>query len=122
MSKIVVVDDSYAELRVIESYLRAAKHTVVSFSNSDKLEEKVAAEKPDLILLDIVMPGRNGFQACRDLKDDERLKNIPIVFCTSKGQESDKFWGQQQGASGHVVKPFIAAELLAAVKCALGTH
>lgn len=120
MSKIVVVDDSYAELQMIESYLRAAKHTVVSFPNSDKLEEKVAAEKPDLIVLDVVMPGRNGFQACRDLKDDERLKNIPIVLCTSKGQESDKFWGSQQGASGHVVKPFKAEELLAVVKHALG--
>jgi|SRR5215831_1045386 len=119
MSKIVVVDDSYAELQMIESYLRAAKHNVISFSNSDKLEEKVAAEKPDLIVLDIVMPGRNGFQACRDLKDDEQLKNIPIVFCTSKGQESDKFWGLQQGASGHVVKPFKPEELLAVVKRAL---
>jgi twitching motility two-component system response regulator PilH len=120
MSKILVVDDSYAELQVIESYLRAAKHTVVSFPNSDKLEEKVAAEKPDLIVLDIVMPGRNGFQACRDLKDDEHLKNIPIVFCSSKGQESDKFWGRQQAASGHVVKPFKPEELLAVVRRALG--
>ena len=120
MSKIVVVDDSYAELQMIESYLRAAKHNVVSFPNSDKLEEKVAAEKPDLIVLDVVMPGRNGFEACRDLKDDEQLKNIPVVFCTSKGQESDKFWGLQQGASGHVVKPFKPEELLAVVKRALG--
>jgi twitching motility two-component system response regulator PilH len=120
MSKIVVVDDSYAELQMIESYLKAAKHSVVSFPNSDKLEEKVAAEKPDLIVLDVVMPGRNGFQACRDLKEDEQLKNIPIVFCTSKGQESDKFWGLQQGASGHVVKPFKPEELLAVVKRALG--
>jgi len=118
--KIVVVGDSYAELQMIESYVKAAKHTVVSFANSDQLEEKVAAEKPDLIVLDVVMPGRNGFQVWRDLKDDERLKNIPIVLCTSKGQESDKYWGQQQGATGHVVKPFKAAELLAAVKCALG--
>lgn len=120
MSKIVVVDDSYAELQVIESCLRAAKYNVVCFPNSDKLEEKVAAEKPDLIVLDIVMPGRNGFQACRDLKDNEQLKNIPIVFCTSKGQESDKFWGLQQGASGHVVKPFKPEEFLAVVKRALG--
>jgi twitching motility two-component system response regulator PilH len=116
MSKIVVVDDSYAELQMIESYLKAAQHTVVCFPNSDELEKKVAAEKPDLIVLDVIMPGRNGFQACRDLKSDERLKHIPIVLCTSKGQESDKFWGLQQGAIGHVVKPFKAEDLLAAVK------
>jgi twitching motility two-component system response regulator PilH len=116
----VVVDDSYAELQVIESYLKAASHTVVSFPNTEKLEEKIAAEKPDLIVMDVVMPGRNGFQACRDLKNDDRFKGIPIVLCTSKGQESDKFWGQQQGANGHVVKPFKSEDLLAAVKRALG--
>jgi twitching motility two-component system response regulator PilH len=119
MSKIVVVDDSYAELQLIESYLKAAHHTVVSFSNTDKLEDKIVAEQPDLIVLDVVMPGRNGFQACRDLKSDDRFKNIPIVLCTSKGNESDKFWGQQQGANGHVVKPFKSEDLLQAVKRAL---
>ncbi|HJR75853.1 MAG TPA: response regulator [Nitrospiraceae bacterium] len=119
MSKIVVVDDSYAELQMIEGYLKSANHTVVSYPNTDKLEEKLAADKPDVIVLDVVMPGRNGFQACRDLKSDERFKNIPIVLCTSKGQESDKFWGQQQGANGYVVKPFKAEDLLAAVKKAM---
>ena len=119
MSKIVVVDDSYAELQLIESYLKSGHHTVLSFSTADGLEEKIAGEKPDLIVLDVVMPGRNGFQVCRDLKNDERFKNVPIVLCTSKGQESDKFWGQQQGASGHVVKPFKSEDLLQAVKSAL---
>jgi twitching motility two-component system response regulator PilH len=119
MSKIVVVDDSYAELQMIEGYLKSANHTVISYPNTDKLEEKLAADKPDVIVLDVVMPGRNGFQACRDLKNDERFKNIPIVLCTSKGQESDKFWGQQQGANGYVVKPFKAEDLLAAVKKAM---
>lgn len=120
MSKIVVVDDSYAELQLIEAYLKTAQHTVVSFPNTDQLEDKIAAEQPDLIVMDVVMPGRNGFQACRDLKNDERFKNIPVVLCTSKGNESDKFWGQQQGANGHVVKPFKSEELLQAVKRALG--
>ena len=119
MSKIVVVDDSYAELQLIEGYLKSANHTVVSYPNTDKLEDKLALDKPDLIVLDVVMPGRNGFQACRDLKSDERFKGIPIVLCTSKGQESDKFGGQQQGANGYVVKPFIAEDLVAAVKRAL---
>jgi len=119
MSKIVVVDDSYAELQLIEGYLKSANHTVVSYPNTDKLEDKLAVDKPDLIVLDVVMPGRNGFQTCRDLKSDDRFKNIPVVLCTSKGQESDKFWGQQQGANGYVVKPFKAEDLVAAVKRAL---
>ena len=119
MSKIVVVDDSYAELQMIEGYLKSANHTVISYPNTDKLEEKLAADKPDVIVLDVVMPPRNGFQPCTHLKSDDRFKNIPIVLCTSKGQESDKFWGQQQGANGYVVKPFKAEDLLAAVKKAM---
>lgn len=120
MSKIMVVDDSYAEMQLIESCLKGANHTVVTFPNSEKLEEKVASEKPDLIVMDVVMPGRNGFQACRDLKNDDRFKNIPIILCTSKGNESDKFWGQQQGANGHIVKPFKPEDLLAAIKKVMG--
>jgi len=116
MSKIVVVDDSYAELQMIEGVLKGANHTVVSYPSADKLEEKLAVERPDVIVLDVVMPGRNGFQACRDLKSDDRFKNIPVVLCTSKGQESDKFWGQQQGANAYIVKPFKGEDLLAAVK------
>ena len=120
MSKIVVVDDSNAELQLIEGYLRGAGHTVVSYPNAEKLEDRLVIDHPELIILDVVMPGRNGFQACRDLKNDDRFKNIPVVLCTSKGGDSDKFWGQQQGANGYVVKPFKSDELLAAVKKAIG--
>ena len=120
MSKIVVVDDSYAELQMIESVLKGANHTVVSYSNTEKLEDKLVTDRPELIIMDVVMPGRNGFQACRDLKNDDRFKSIPVLLCSSKGQESDKFWGQQQGANGYVVKPFKNEELLAAVKKLVG--
>lgn len=119
MSKIVVVDDSQAELHIIEGHLKAANHTVVTYTGTEQLEDKLAGDLPDLIVLDVVMPGRNGFQACRDLKNDERFKKIPVVLCTSKGQESDKFWGKQQGADGYVVKPFKPEELLGAIKKAL---
>jgi twitching motility two-component system response regulator PilH len=119
MSKIVVVDDSHAELRLIEGFLKSGSHTVVSYSNADKLEEKLATDKPDVVILDVVMPGRNGFQACRDLKNDDRFKKIPIILCTSKGQESDKFWGKQQGADGYLVKPFKADDLLTAITNAI---
>lgn len=120
MSKIVLVDDSYAELQLIEGCLRGANHTVVSLPSSENLEDKLAIEKPDLVVLDVVMPGRNGFQTCRDLKNDDRCKHIPVILCTSKGTESDKFWGQQQGANGYIVKPFKAEDLLAAVKKVMG--
>ena len=116
MSKIVVVDDSQADLKLIEEYLKSAHHTVVSFSNAMDLEDKLVKEKPDVVVMDIVMPGRSGFQACRDLKSDERYKNIPVILCSSKRQESDKFWGQQQGANTYLVKPVKAEALLDAIK------
>ncbi len=116
MSKIVVVDDSQADLKLIEEYLKSAHHTVVSFSNAMNLEDKLVKEKPDVVVMDVVMPGRNGFQACRDLKSDERYKNVPVILCTSKSQESDKFWGQQQGANSYLVKPVKAEALLDAIK------
>jgi twitching motility two-component system response regulator PilH len=114
--KILVVDDSYAEMQMMESVLKGAEYSVVALPDAAHIEEIIVADKPDVIVLDIVMPGRNGFQVCRDLKTDERFVDIPIVLCTSKGQESDKFWGMQQGANAHVVKPFKAQDLLAAVK------
>lgn len=119
MSKIVVVDDSQADLKLIEEYLRSAHHTVVSFSDAMNLEAKLAKEKPDVVVMDVVMPGRDGFQACRDLKNDDRYKHVPVILCTSKGQESDKFWGQQQGAASYLVKPVRAEALLDAIKAAL---
>ncbi|HEV8326886.1 MAG TPA: response regulator [Nitrospiraceae bacterium] len=119
MSKIVVVDDSQADLKLIEEYLKSAHHTVVSFSDAINLEDKLVKEKPDVVVMDVVMPGRNGFQVCRDLKNDERYKNVPVILCTSKAQESDKFWGKQQGANGYLVKPVKAEALLDAIKAAL---
>ena len=80
------------------------------------LQDKLVKEKPDVVVMDIVMPGRSGFQACRDLKSDERYKNIPVILCTSKCQESDKFWGHQQGANTYLVKPVKAEVLLDAIK------
>src|SRR5437867_13078004 len=99
MSKIVLVDDSYSELQMMEGYLKSASYTVVSYPNADKLEDKLLVEKPDCIILDVVMPGRNGFQACRDIKNDERFKTIHIVIVTSKAQNSNKFKENQHEAT-----------------------
>ena len=117
--KILIVDDDPQTVKYLSIFLkRLGYETLEALEGLHAL--KLAHEQhPDLIVLDVVMPGRNGFQACRDLKSDDRFKGIPIVLCTSKGQESDKFWGQQQGANGYVVKPFKAEDLVAAVKRAL---
>lgn len=116
MKKILIVDDSMAEVKLMQSVLQQAGYWPVAIHDARKLEATVAAERPHLILLDVVMPERNGFQACRELKGNAEFSGIPVVMVTSKNTESDKFWARQQGADGYVMKPFTAAELLGAVQ------
>ena len=116
MSKIVVVDDSYAELQMIEGYLKAASHTVVSFPNTDKLEDKLASEKPDLIVMDVVMPGVNGFQATRQIARGETTKDIPVVIVSTKDQATDRVWGKRQGARDYLTKPVDENKLIEVIQ------
>jgi twitching motility two-component system response regulator PilH len=115
MAKVMVVDDAYSELKLIESILKSAGHQVVSFIDGDALEDKMSAERPDLLLLDIVMPKRNGYEILRALRRDERTKATPIVLVSSKNQDSDRAWGKRQGADEYLPKPFTSAELLTMV-------
>lgn len=116
MKKILIVDDSLAEVKLIQSVLQQAGYWPVALQDPRQIEAMVAAERPNLILLDVVMPERNGFQACRELKGNAEFKGIPVVIVSSKNTDSDKFWAQQQGADGYVIKPFTPAELLGAVQ------
>ena len=85
-----------------------------------RLEQMIDMERPNLILLDVVMPQRNGFQACRELKGNEEYSRIPVVMVSSKNMDSDRFWAKQQGADGYVSKPFTSDELLGTVKKFMG--
>ncbi len=120
MKKILIVDDSQAEMKLMESVLQQAGYWPVGLNDSTKIEHMIDLERPALILLDVVMPQRNGFQACRELKGSSEYGRIPIVLVTSKSTDSDKFWGQQQGADGYVVKPFTAAQLLGTIQKFVG--
>ena len=120
LKKVLIVDDSPAESRLMQSFLQSAGYSAVALSDPTRIEQMVAAEHPNLILLDVVMPGRNGFQACRELKNSEEYRDIPIVLVTSKSGESDKFWGMQQGADGYVTKPFTGAQLVGEVQRVIG--
>jgi DNA-binding response OmpR family regulator len=88
----------------------------VGLNDPRRVEEAIANDRPNVILLDVVMPDRNGFQVCRDLKGNADFSRIPVIMVTSKDSASDKFWGQQQGADGYVTKPFTREELLRAVR------
>jgi DNA-binding response OmpR family regulator len=115
MAKVMVVDDAYSELKLMESILRNAGHQVVSLIDGEALEDKVSQERPDVLLLDIILPKRNGFEILRSLKKNERTKGTPIVLVSSKNQESDKAWGKRQGADDYLPKPFTSDQLLTMV-------
>ena len=102
------------------SYLQDAGYWPVSIQDPTRLEQTIEVEHPSLILLDVVMPQRNGFQACRELKSHAEFGHIPVVMVTSKSTESDKFWARQQGADGYVAKPFTAADLVGEVRKFIG--
>lgn len=116
MKKILIVDDSRAEARLMESVLQRAGYSPVAVCDPRQVEQTIAIERPQLVLLDVVMPGRNGFQICRELKGHAEYRRIPVVLVTSKTGDSDRFWAQQQGADGYVTKPFTAEQLLEEVR------
>jgi twitching motility two-component system response regulator PilH len=114
--KALAVDDSVTDLANMKSVLTDSGFLVVTASNGKEALEKAKAEKPGVIFLDIIMPGMDGYEACRLLAEDPATKGIPVVFVTSKGQQADKVWGQMQGAKGYVTKPYRPEDLIDQVK------
>jgi twitching motility two-component system response regulator PilH len=110
--KILIVDDSPTERHVLNDMLTKSGFEVVASDNGEDAILKAKALKPDLILMDVVMPGLNGFQATRAISRDPDTRSIPIILCTSKSQETDKIWGMRQGARDYIVKPVNREELL----------
>ena len=115
VNKILVVDDSPTERHVLVELLTRNGYKVITAESGEEGIEMAKAELPDLVLMDVVMPGLNGYQATRTLTRDEATKHIPIIVCTSKGQETDKIWGLRQGALDYVVKPVNGEALLAKI-------
>ena len=113
--KILIVDDSATERHMLNDLLTKAGYDVIASENGEDAIVKARTAKPDLILMDVVMPGLNGFQATRAISRDPETKSIPVIMCTSKSQETDKIWGLRQGARDYVVKPVDRDELLAKI-------
>lgn len=112
MANILVVDDSPTELNIIVAALKKGNHRTSTAVDGEEALEKAPNEMPDLIVLDIILPKKNGFQVCRQLKTAPGTKDIPIILLSSKSQDSDRFWGLKQGADDYMTKPFDDAELL----------
>ena len=113
--KLLIVDDSPTELKLFMDVLSGPDYTLVTAVDGEEGVAKVGSEKPDLVILDVVMPKMNGFQACRTIKSAPETQSIPVILLTSKNQKSDEFWGKKQGADVYLTKPFDPAELLKAV-------
>ncbi|MFK7740926.1 MAG: PleD family two-component system response regulator [Planctomycetota bacterium] len=111
MVTVLVIDDTETDRQLAAQVVKGLGYQVLFAGDGVEGVGKAKDIKPDLILLDVVMPKQDGFATCRELKKDADTKDIPVVLTTSKGTDTDKFWGQRQGASAYVVKPYGPAEL-----------
>lgn len=111
MGKILIVDDSVVEIKILERILANVGHQIIIARDGEEAEKTAKAIHPDLIFLDVVMPKKNGFQVCRDLRKDPLFKKTPIIMLTSKSQDLDKYWGKQQGATEYLTKPYVEAQI-----------
>jgi twitching motility two-component system response regulator PilH len=119
MALVLIVDDSPTELHVMQKVLEQHGFRTASAADGDEAIRKAKALRPDLILMDIVMPGLNGFQATRQLNNDPETRSIPVIMVSSKGQESDRIWGMRQGAVDYLVKPVPSAKLVQTAQAAV---
>jgi twitching motility two-component system response regulator PilH len=116
IQKILLVDDSKTELHHLSDVLGKRGYQVRTAENGDEAMRRLSEDKPDLILMDVVMPGQNGFQLTRAITRDPRFASVPVIMCTSKNQETDKVWGMRQGARDYIVKPVNTEELVTKIK------
>ena len=115
MANILIIDDSPTDIRVFSTLLERAGHQVIAVSSAEEGIERARAELPHLIIMDVIMPGMNGFQATRTLTRDPLTANVPIVMITTKSMETDRVWGMRQGAKAFITKPVNEKDLLACI-------
>lgn len=121
MKTVLIVEDGHADQHLMVSLLEQSGYQVVAKSSAEEAEKWLLEEKnhPDLIVLDIVMPGLSGLDLCRKIRSTSDLSEIPIVFCSSKNKEFDEFWAMRQGGNAYLTKPFIPKEFLSTVEAQL---
>jgi two-component system, chemotaxis family, response regulator PixH len=116
VSTALVVEDSQTDMQIITGCLRQGGMNVVTASSGEEALAKIVSHKPDIIILDVILPGCSGFEICRELKDAAATSKIPIVICSTKRGEMDKFWGMRQGADAYLAKPIDQDEFVRTVK------
>jgi twitching motility two-component system response regulator PilH len=120
IQKILIVDDSPTERLFLAELLTRNGFAVSTADSAEEAELKLQASRPDLILMDVVMPNLNGFQATRQISKEPTTSHIPVILVTTKDQETDKVWGMRQGAKAYVTKPINEAQLTEAIKSLIG--
>ena len=116
MGTALVVEDCLTEREILSTCLKSAGLNVMLATTGEEALEQISQSRPDVIVLDIVLPGRSGFEICRELKAEEKTSSIPIVLCSTKGSDMDKFWGMKQGADAYLSKPVDQEELIRTIK------
>ncbi|KOP27211.1 chemotaxis protein CheY [Hapalosiphon sp. MRB220] len=116
MNTVLVVEDGLTDLELISACLQQAGYRVVRAKNSEEAEEKLMQVQPDLIFLDVILPGKSGFEMCREIKNNPATNKIPIIFCSTKNSDVDKLWGNMLGGDAYLSKPIDTDELVVTVK------
>ncbi len=116
MSTALVVEDSMTDIEILTSCLRRGGLNVITATTAEEAVTKINSQKPDVIVLDVVLPGRSGFELCRELKGEGPNSKIPVVICSTKNSDMDKFWGLKQGADAYLTKPIDPDELVKIVR------
>ena len=122
MARILVVDDSPSDTHQYVNTLAAEGHQVLTATTGSEGLEIAAVEQPDVILMDVVLPGINGFQATRQITRDQQTKHIPVIIISSKNQQADRVWGERQGACDYLAKPIADQDLLSSINEALAVR
>ena len=120
MKKILIADDKLEVVELLRATLEGEDYRIISASDGKEALEKIGKEKPDLVLLDIVMPKMDGFEVLSEVKRDPKTKEIPVIMLTAKGQKGDEEKGRRLGAEGYVIKPFSPSHLLRKIEEVLG--
>jgi two-component system alkaline phosphatase synthesis response regulator PhoP len=120
--KILVVDDEVYILHILDFILGAESYEVITATNGDQALHKVRDEKPDLVILDIMMPKLDGYETCRMIKSDPATSQIPVILLTAKGREVDQRLGKEVGANDYITKPFSPTKLIDRVQAILGVR
>jgi len=116
MSTVLIVDDSSALREMVAGLLINAGMTILEAKDGAEAQKKMETSPPDLVVLDIVMPNMNGYELCRWIKNNPTTQDVPVVICSSKGEEFDRYWGMKQGADAYIAKPFRPDEMVETVK------